>query len=501
MPASHRPHAFGKKAMLRFATAKSHPQGIEVEPGPSVSELRETMPEEASAAVLSVLHFPSVRAVLLELPRGMRRRALTLIPVVTCLLWLVVRRLPSFGSVLDLLRMGRVPGLAALDVTSSAFTQRLRTLPHELMLGVLRACSHSLAQTHGARRAWVQAWVPWASGVFAVDDTTLDALARKVDELKLQAKGKAATLGGRLACALNLVTGTWAEVLYDSDSAANEKSHVRALLQRLGMDALVILDLGYYSFELFDWMTRSYVWYVTRLRAGAAFRVLQVFKDEPLVRDRLVLLGTRDNHAGYPVRLVELYIKGSWHGYVTNQLDVALLGPEIVWALYEQRWTIEMAFFSLKRILGLASLRACHVNGVLWQIWATLTVYQVLQHLRLTVAVAAGWQEDEVSWEMLLRRIQWYIEDAPAESLEAWLTRQAEKLLLKKRGVRARREGSMTDELRRQCQSPSVPLDLALLETRRAVIRGEYGRTTPSRLEMAGLGSRETQPFRLSKQR
>ena len=486
-PSRAHPLTSAQRAKFRLATSKSHPSGIDVAAGPSLSALPETTPENASVEVLRVLQFPSVRAVLLELPKGMRRRTLTLLPVVVSLLWLVARRLPSFGAVLDLLRQGRLPGVGALDVTSSAFTQRLQALPHDLMLGVLKASSHALAQTYGVRRAWIQAWVPWASGVFAVDDTTLDALARKVPELMLHAKGKAATLGGRLACALNLSTGTWAEILYDSDSAANEKSHVRALLQRLGMEALVVLDLGYYSFELFDWMTRSYLWFVTRLREGAAYRVLQVFKDEPLVRDRLVLLGGGKNRAGYPLRLVELYINGSWHGYLTNQLQVALLGPEVIWALYEQRWSIEMAFFALKRILGLASLRACHINGVLWQVWASLLVYQVLQHLRLTVAVAAGWQEDEVSWEMLMRRVPWYIEDASDEALEAWLTRQAATLLLKKRGVRARRKDSITAEHRRPCELPSAPLDLPLLETRPARNDGNYGRTAPCRWEMAGL--------------
>ncbi len=67
-------------------------------------------------------------------------------------------------------------------------------------------------------------------------------------------------------------------------------------------------------------------------------------------------LGVYETRAAYPVRLVELLIDGSWHGYLTNVLDPSQLSASQVWALYEQRWTIEMAFQIVKRVLGLASL-------------------------------------------------------------------------------------------------------------------------------------------------
>ncbi len=170
-------------------------------------------------------------------------------------------------------------------------SERLQKVPHTIMLAVLQEQYRAFFERVGVRRTWVTQMAPFAKGIYAVDDTTLDALARKVDELKAYAKAAPEVLAGRLACALDLSTGTFAEVLYDSDGLANEKSHVRAVLNKLGMDALFILDLGYLSFELFDWMTSHFQHFVTRMREKTSYRVLHVQADGPLYRDRIVFRG------------------------------------------------------------------------------------------------------------------------------------------------------------------------------------------------------------------
>ncbi len=51
-----------------------------------------------------------------------------------------------------------------------------------------------------------------------------------------------------------------------------------------------------------------------------------------------------------------------------------------------RRWDIEMAFRTLKQYLGLHFLNSSK-GEVLWhQIWATLTIAQVIQGLRLEIA-------------------------------------------------------------------------------------------------------------------
>ena len=45
--------------------------------------------------------------------------------------------------------------------------------------------------------------------------------------------------------------------------------------------------------------------------------------------------------------------------------------PEVMLALYAQRWRIEDAFNVVKRLLGLAYFWSGALNGILVQVWAT----------------------------------------------------------------------------------------------------------------------------------
>jgi len=385
-----------------------------------------------------------IRQVIEGAPGSYRARILRVELLVFAMLLFVLGRAPSLMRLLDRLTKGLCPGLPVVDVSASAFYKRLTAVSHEVFLALLRDTTRSLASSP-YRRKWVADLVPFATRIFAIDDTTLDALARKTERLKRFAKGATATLGGRLGGALDLVTGCYAEIVYDPDSAANEKCHFWPLVTRLGAGALYVFDLGYFSFPLFDRLTESFCYFVTRLREKTSFIVVQTLADGHAYRDRIIFLGKhRADRAAHPVRLVELLIGTTWYRYVTNVLDPNMLPADRLWALYGQRWTIEVSFAAVKRALNMAFLRLCHQNGMLTQIWCTLIVYQVLQHLRLEIAAKNGWHEDEVSWMNLMIRIGWYLERPDAtRSLREWILDESPRLLLKKRGVRKRRATSL----------------------------------------------------------
>lgn len=388
--------------------------------------------------------------------KGYRQRLLTIEVVVLGMLEFVLGTLDAFVDVVDRLRVGRVSDLPAIEVTPSAFYKRLHAISHEVFRNLLQRVTEELRRTQVHARQWVRELAPFASGLYALDDTTLDALMRKTASLKKHPKGAMETLGGRLGCALDLVTGKFAEVLYDPDSKANEKTHARPLIERLGAGALYVFDLGYFAFSFLDYLTAGSCYFVTRMRNKTSYEVARELAAGPLYRDCIVWLGKhRADRAAHPVRLVELLIGGTWYRYLTNVLDPQQLGARQIWALYGQRWTIEMVFAAVKRGLGLAYLRATHQNGVLIQVWCTLAVFQVLQNLRLDIAASAGWKEDEVSWQMLIRRIGWYAEGRPpSKPLRTWLVEDAERLSLKKRGCRRRRITALPDAVAAACDPP-----------------------------------------------
>jgi hypothetical protein len=410
-----------------------------------------------------------LRRVLAAAPDAYRKRLLTIEVVAISMLNVVLLQSRSFLQLVDKLRMGKLPGLQAVEVSRSAFYKRLRALPHTLFLTLLRETTRSLTRLRTHQRGWVHDLAPFANGIYAIDDTTLDALARRSRLLKELPKGAMETLGGRLGCALDLATGAFAELCYDFDSEANEKNHIRPLVERLGAGNMLVFDLGYFSFPFFDYLTEHFCYFVSRLRNKTSYSVIETLAEGRFYRDRVIYLGKhRADRAAHPVRLVELLIDRTWYAYITNMLDPGLLNAQQIWALYAQRWTIEKSFAAVKRALGMAFLHASHRNGMLIQIWCTLAVYQVLQDLRLQIAGANNWREDEVSWLNLMQRISLHVESPPSAGpdLRTWLIDNAESLYLKKRGVRKRRRDGLPKVVLNECKKTPPPPDFSRLKSR-----------------------------------
>lgn len=363
----------------------------------------------------------------------------------TGLLRMVAMAVSSFAQLVDQLRKG-ITGIP-VPVSDAAFYKRLQAMPHEIFRAVLQEVTAVCRRT-GLERDGITKLAPWATGIYAVDDTTLDALMRKTSALQKSPKGAMETLGGRLSCALDLKTGLLAEVLYDPNAATNEKPHFGKLLEVMGTNNVFVLDLGYFSFPLFDRLTDSGNFFVTRFRQKTSYEVVAEGVDTDVYRDSLIYLGKhRADRAGHPVRLVEFKLGDEWHAYITNVLDPGKLSVEYLWKLYRERWGIEGVFAVLKQNLKLAFIRPCHTNGILAQVWATLTVYQVLQDLRLRAGKVYGCGVDKISWYNLMQRIGWYGYEKRSVTLTEYLLDGSKTMALEKRGQRERVPTKLTGKL------------------------------------------------------
>jgi hypothetical protein len=99
--------------------------------------------------------------------------------------------------------------------------------------------------------------------------------------------------------------------------------------------------------------------------------------------------------------LVELLWHGKWYRYLTNVTDAQRLPPPVILALYVQRWPIEDAFYTVKRLLGLAYFWTGSLNGILIQLWATWLLFAVLVDLSDEVAQATYLPFQAISLEMV----------------------------------------------------------------------------------------------------
>jgi hypothetical protein len=229
----------------------------------------------------------------------------------------------------------------------------------------------------------------------------------------------------------------------------------------------MFLTLDTLPFRFSITLTEHKNYFVTQMRAKTSFEVITVLAEASNYRDRIIWLGKyRADQAAHPVRFVELRIDGKWWGYLTNVLDPQQLDAAAVWGLYSQRWNIEKSFATVKRALGMAFLRVTHENGLLIQIWTTLTVYQVLQDLRLEAAASIGCRDNEISFLNLIRRISWYAEKPKKKPLRQWLREEAPKLYLQKRGTRKRRLLELPKDVLSECLPPPPSPALGDLESR-----------------------------------
>jgi hypothetical protein len=195
---------------------------------------------------------------------------------------------------------------------------------------------------------------PFAAAVYALDETTLDRVARLLPALRAVPAGAAALLPGKLAGMFDLRRQQWARVGYIENPQQNEKVAARGLVAGLAAGSLILADLGYFGFAWFDELTAAGLWWVARLRAKTSYTVIHTLYACGDTLDAIVWLGAhRADHAQHAVRLVQFGHRGTLYRYVTNVLDPTVLPLADIARLYARRWDIELAFKLSKQHLGL----------------------------------------------------------------------------------------------------------------------------------------------------
>jgi hypothetical protein len=246
--------------------------------------------------------------------------------------------------------------------------------------------------------------VPWAAEVFALDETTLDPVARTLPALRDAPAGDVRLLPGKLAGLYDVRRQQWRRLHYIADPHANEKLTASAMVADLPAGSLILADLGYFAFAWFDALTDAgYAW-VSRLRNKTSYTVVHVFYQDDDVLDAVVWLGAyRADRAAHAVRLVTVRLGDRTHSYISSVLDPAQLSAHALVQLYGRRWDIEMAINLAKTHLKLHLWWSAKTDVILQQIWAVLIISQIIHALHLEIAARAGVDPDDVSVALLIQ--------------------------------------------------------------------------------------------------
>jgi len=172
---------------------------------------------------------------------------------------------------------------------------------------------------------------------------------------------------------------------------------------------LLLFDLGYFRYQLFDCIRRNLGWFVSRLKKNANPKIVAVHRkwrgrSVPVVGERLQdviarlqrevldveievdfrrrLYGGKRSGATTTFRLVGIKddATGEYHLYVTN-LPVADFPAETVARIYRARWSVELLFKSLKSDFALEDMPSANPAVVEALVYASVLTWLVSQEL------------------------------------------------------------------------------------------------------------------------
>ena len=319
------------------------------------------------------------------------------------LLWAVLEGLTGYRALARLLATRTLGRFAPVSVTSQALLVRLHQAgcaPLQELFARLGACLAALVPAPACDLA------PFATRILALDETKLDALVRRLPWQRQHRLGDPTLLAGKLAALFDIREQRWLRLQYVSDALRNGKLEVLDLLAEVPWHSLLLFDLGYFSFPLFDYLTeRGYYW-ISRYREKTHYTILHEYYRHGVILDALVWLGSAHGpRAGQAVRLVRFGDGKGLRMYLTNVRDPLQLPLGDIARLYARRWDIELAFLTLKDLLGLHHWWSSQTALVLQQISVTLILAQVLQALRLRIAQEAGCDPFDVSLPLLVEHL------------------------------------------------------------------------------------------------
>src|SRR5436305_1490554 len=155
---------------------------------------------------------------------GLRERVLTLPVMLSLVVTLIWRQVPSVSMLAALLRREHVLWTAPLQVRQQALNERLRSLPPALFQAVLQAVLPTLAERAAARTrprpAVIEHALQHFSHLWAVDGTTLEPLFKKVGLLR---DIPTTVLAGKLLGILDVASKLPVHLTWDANPATGER--------------------------------------------------------------------------------------------------------------------------------------------------------------------------------------------------------------------------------------------------------------------------------------
>jgi hypothetical protein len=331
----------------------------------------------------------------------MRRRALSVSTLLGLLMVAQLQRITHAVEELLSLRWGplrRTYGLMSVrrPVSRQAFSWRLKTLPWQIFRGLLSVLFSCYAELVNPGQGLYH-------NIFtiqAIDGSVVDVAARLVKAWAgLPGRGGRTShkAQAKVHMMYNVSLGT-PTILEITGARRSELRQARKLLQgavKRG-PTILVTDLGYFAFKFFDWLKKTNIFFVARLKEGTRYKRLKRFGR----RDWLVQVGiTAKTQKTVVLRLVRVREGEEIFSYLTNLLPEHGFSPKEVRAIYRKRWSVELFFKSWKHALRGARLFCYNTNGIKIQIYASMCAYVMTRILVAQAARRFGFNPERIGFD------------------------------------------------------------------------------------------------------
>lgn len=157
--------------------------------------------------------------------------------------------------------------------------------------------------------------------------------------------------------------------------------------------SLVAFDKGYVDYQWFKSLTDKGVYFVTRLRPKAVYKVLErksINKEAGITSDQVIQLNSAHAVKRGAPRLRRIGFTdqqtGKHYKFLTNHFG---LSAATIAAIYKDRWQVELFFKAIKQNLKIKAFVGQSKNAILTQVWIAMITYLLLAFARHSAKT--GW--------------------------------------------------------------------------------------------------------------
>ena len=204
---------------------------------------------------------------------------------------------------------------------------------------------------------------------------------------------------------------------------SNDKKQDVTIARKISLPpgSIVAMDRGYNDYKLFASWTENGIYFVTRMKDNADYKVVQ-WRTIPITGDVLSDQLIRFNgyyaqrNCPHILRRVLVWDKEKERNIVllTNHLK---FGANTISAIYKDRWQIELFFKALKQNLKVKTFVGTTENALYTQIWTALIAMLLIKYLQFKSKF--GWALSNLvaflRWNLFTYRDLWEWIDNPFE--------------------------------------------------------------------------------------